>query len=92
MAILESEKFQQDVKTVLTEIGALLIEKNRKYGNAALDPIRIFSKANSVEQLLVRIDDKLNRLKNQQLDDDEDAITDLMGYLVLLKIAQKNGK
>lgn len=88
----DSDKFQQDVKSVLTEIGTLLIEKNRKYGNSALEPIRIMSKSSPVDQILVRIDDKLNRLKNQQIDDDEDAVTDLLGYLVLLKIAKKNEK
>jgi hypothetical protein len=39
------------------------------------------------EGLLVRIDDKLKRIKNGSLDnDDEDVINDLIGYLVLLKI------
>ena len=46
------------------------------------------------EQLLVRIDDKLNRIKqgNDSLENDEDVITDLIGYLVLLKVWQhENG-
>jgi predicted RNA-binding protein associated with RNAse of E/G family len=39
------------------------------------------------EGLLVRIDDKLKRIKNGSLEkDDEDVINDLIGYLVLLKI------
>jgi predicted RNA-binding protein associated with RNAse of E/G family len=39
------------------------------------------------EGLLVRIDDKLKRIKNGSLEkDDEDVINDLVGYLVLLKI------
>ena len=38
------------------------IHKNRKYGNSALKPNRIFSKCSATEQLLVRIDDKLNRI------------------------------
>lgn len=87
-----SEKFQADIKEVLTELGALLIEKNKKYGNSALEPIRILSKGSATEQLLVRIDDKLCRMKNQQTTEDEDVITDLLGYLVLLKIAKKNEK
>jgi hypothetical protein len=45
------------------------------------------------EGLLVRIDDKLKRIKNGSLEkDDEDVINDLVGYLVLLKIDQKEEK
>ena len=66
-----------------------MLEKNRKYGDSALDPSRIFSKADPIEQLLVRIDDKLNRIQKGAglLATDEDIIQDLIGYLVLLKIA-----
>lgn len=67
----------------------MLLEKNRKYGNSALEPCRIFSRANAVEQILVRIDDKLNRIKNRQNDEDEDVIMDLAGYLILLMIARE---
>lgn len=69
----------------------LLLEKNRKYGDSALNPARIFSKSDAVEQLLVRIDDKLNRIQKGAglLATDEDVLMDLMGYFVLLKIALK---
>ena len=67
----------------------LLLVKNRKYGNSALEPCRIFSRANAVEQILVRIDDKLNRIKNRQNDEDEDVVMDLAGYLILLMIAKE---
>lgn len=73
-------------------IKTLLLEKNRKYGNSALQPVRVFSKADPVEQLLVRIDDKLSRVRNRQFDDDEDVVLDLIGYLVLLKIAEDEGR
>jgi hypothetical protein len=78
---------QQDIREVCTDICELLLDKNRKYGNSALNPVRIFSKASSIEQLKVRLDDKLSRLRNAQDDEDEDPITDLMGYLVLYKVA-----
>ena len=81
---------QKEIVIVCDQIKDLLLEKNRKYGDSAINPIRIFSKANNIEQIKVRIDDKLNRLKNIQLDENEDTITDLIGYLVLYKIAQKN--
>jgi len=75
----------------ITFIRDLLISKNEKYGNSALGPMRVFSKASSVEQILVRIDDKLSRIKNASILEDEDVILDLIGYLLLLRIA-KQGK
>lgn len=80
---------QTHIAIVCDEIKQLLLEKNKKYGDSALNPNRIFSKASSVEQLLVRIDDKLNRIQKGAglLASDEDVIQDLIGYLVLLKIA-----
>jgi hypothetical protein len=85
---------QADISLVCNEIKELLLEKNRKYGDSALTPSRIFSKADSIEQLLVRIDDKLNRIQKGAglLATDEDIIQDLIGYLVLLKIAIERNK
>lgn len=78
---------QIDLATVCDELKALLLDKNRKYGDSALNPVRIFSKASTLEQLKVRMDDKLSRLRNAQDDDDEDPVTDLIGYLMLYKVA-----
>jgi len=80
-------QFYANVCEVMQEIKELLLEKNEKYGNSALEPLGVFSKLSAKEGLLVRIDDKLKRIKNGSLDkDDEDVINDLIGYLVLLKI------
>lgn len=86
---IRQKEFSESVYTVLSGLERLLIDKNRKYGDSALNPARIFSKANAEEQLLVRIDDKLNRIKNQQNDEDEDVVQDLIGYLILLTIARE---
>lgn len=83
---------QKEITAVCNEILDLLLEKNRKYGDSALNPKRIFSKADAVEQIKVRLDDKISRLMNQQSDDDEDVVMDLMGYLVLLRVALKRKK
>ena len=79
---------QIDIATICDQIKELLLEKNRKYGDSALSPVRIFSKSDSIEQIRVRLDDKLSRLRNQQDDEDEDVITDLIGYLVLYQVAR----
>jgi hypothetical protein len=85
----EVSQSQIDICAICDEIKELLLEKNRKYGDSALNPLRIFSKADATSSLLCRIDDKLSRISNQQIDDDEDALRDLLGYMVLLLIAQR---
>ena len=72
------------------EVAQMLIEKNVSYGDSALNPIRLFSEADSQEQLKVRIDDKLNRIKNAQGFAGDNDIDDLIGYLVLLKISKSS--
>ncbi len=79
---------QIDICTVCDEIKELLLEKNRRYGDSALSPVRIFSQCTAEEAILVRLDDKLSRLRTQSIDEDEDVLLDLMGYLVLLKVAK----
>ena len=91
MTLTESE---MKISGICDDIKELLINKNRKYGNSALKPCRVFSKASPVEQLLVRIDDKLNRIMQGAglLAEDEDVVNDLIGYLVLLKIGMNDEK
>ena len=76
------------IAKICDDIRDLLLKKNQAYGNSALEPIRVFSKASSCEQILVRIDDKLNRIKQGAniLSEDEDVLQDLIGYLILLKV------
>ena len=69
------------------EIMQMLIEKNVSYGDSALSPVRIFAQSNSIEQIKIRIDDKINRVKNNQGFAGDNDIDDLIGYLILLKIA-----
>jgi hypothetical protein len=84
-------KSQIEISTACDEIKQLLLDKNKKYGDSALNPLRVFSTASTKEQLLVRIDDKLSRIQKGAglVASDEDVIQDLIGYLVLLKIAIK---
>jgi hypothetical protein len=69
-------------------IKALLIAKNKAYGNSFADPINIFSNATPEEQINVRIDDKLNRIKKGQDKEavPEDTELDLIGYLILKRV------
>ena len=78
------------IAKVCDDIKALLLEKNAKYGDSALNPKRIFSSSGSTEQILVRIDDK-SRIATRGFrgEQDEDTLSDLIGYLVLLKVAAR---
>lgn len=83
---------QKQIELTCDSIKEMLLSKNKKYGDSALNPVRVFSKADPVEQILVRIDDKLSRISKGAglLGKDEDVVNDLIGYLVLLKIAKQN--
>ena len=72
-----NNKTEKSISEICDGIKELLIEKNRAYGNSALDPVRIFSQADSDEQICVRIDDKLSRFargKEYQGDNDLDDV------------------
>lgn len=64
-----------------------LLEKNKSYGNSAFNPLRIFSKVDRLEQIKVRIDDKLSRLARGKEFLNDDTVIDLIGYLIILRVA-----
>jgi hypothetical protein len=67
-------------------IEELLLEKNNRYGDSALNPCRIFSSQSPSEGILIRLDDKVSRIKNSgevRLND----VSDIIGYLVLYLIS-----
>lgn len=68
-------------------LAEMLIEKNIAYGDSALSPLRLFAKGiDARAQILVRLDDKLSRLARGSAAG-EDVILDLLGYLILYRIA-----
>lgn len=76
------------IRQISDEVTQLLLMKNAAYGDSALNPANIFAKGDAVENLCARIDDKLMRIKTKGINDEtEDTIQDLIGYLILLKVA-----
>lgn len=69
------------------QVEEMLLAKNEAYGDSAFNPIRVFSKADPVEQIRVRLDDKLSRLV-RGAPMGEDTELDLAGYLILLIAAR----
>ena len=81
------EAFEVAVRAECSSVADMLVQKNGSYGNSALDPVRIFSKATREEQILVRLDDKLSRVARGHASG-EDVVLDLLGYLILLRMAR----
>lgn len=86
-----TEGTQKDIATVGLAITHLLLLKNRRYGNSALDPVAIFApNLTARERMAVRMDDKLSRIsRGLGIDggDGEHPGVDLVGYLILDIIA-----
>jgi len=79
------------IKIKCKEIESLLIDKNNKYGDSALDPLHIFSSCDASTSIKVRLDDKLKRIANAGIvEDTEDTLIDIAGYIILLMIAKDN--
>ena len=75
----------------LDNVGRVLRAKNRKYGDSVSNPERIFSRSDRVEQVRVRIDDKLSRIRMRGPHAvDEDTLLDLIGYLALLAALERH--
>lgn len=73
----------KNIKQTCDSLNRLLQEKNKRYGNSALEPLGIFNKNSASEGIMVRLDDKLMRVKNSN-ELRKNDVSDIMGYLVLL--------
>ena len=79
---------EQEIIKQCEEVKQLLLEKNKAYGDSALSGVKVFSRLDSIQGIMIRIDDKLSRIKNRGISPEtEDTVMDLIGYLILLRIA-----
>lgn len=83
---------QADIAQVGLALTHLLLLKNGRYGNSALDPVSIFAPDLTARQrMAVRMDDKLSRISRglgSKGGDGEHPGVDLAGYLILDIIAE----
>ena len=78
---------QQKIKDVLEGMKNLLLYKNRKYGDSAINPKKIFYKGDSTNSILIRLDDKLGRvMSNTEEKPRVNDVADIIGYCTLLLI------
>ena len=84
---------EQLIEEICESMKNLLLEKNQNYGDSATNPSNIFSSGSAVQSICARIDDKLMRIQNKGINDKtEDTVSDLIGYLILLKVAMYKEK
>lgn len=75
------------IEETCDSLKSLLLYKNEKYGNSALQPINVFSKETADTGLLHRLDDKISRIKNNR-DLRKNDIADVFGYVALLCVSR----
>lgn len=86
---------KNEIEKSCNDLKNLLIEKNQKYGNSFFKTADEYGKS----VLILRIDDKLNRLKqlilrnetdNMQGENVQDTLIDIAGYAILAKMYLEN--
>lgn len=78
---------QERIIEVTTAMQELLLEKNKRYGDSAINPKKRFSKLGGSEGIKIRLDDKMNRIENSgelRVND----VCDMIGYLHLYLVSE----
>lgn len=73
---------------VLDGMKNLLLYKNRKYGDSAINPKKVFYKGDSTNSILIRLDDKIGRVMSNPDDKPRvNDVADIIGYCTLLLVS-----
>lgn len=79
---------QRKIREVIEAMKDLLLYKNQKYGDSAINPKKIFYKGDSTNSILIRLDDKLGRvMSNTEEKPRVNDVCDIIGYCTLLLIS-----
>lgn len=79
---------QKKIVEITESIKDLLLYKNQKYGDSAINPKKIFYKGDSTNSILIRLDDKLGRvMSNTEEKPRVNDVADIIGYCTLLLIS-----
>lgn len=82
---------QKKITEICDSMKDLLLYKNQKYGDSALNPNNIFYKGDSTNSIKIRLDDKIGRIKNCEETRIND-VCDIIGYSVLLLVSMEVSK
>lgn len=91
---MESESLTQSQKKIVDvcdNMKNLLLYKNQKYGDSALNPNNIFYKGDSANSIKIRLDDKIGRVRNNDETKVND-VADIVGYCTLLLVSMNVSK
>lgn len=78
---------KEKIIEICDSIKDLLLYKNERYGDSALNPKNIFYKGDSTNSIKIRLDDKLARIINNKSEIRVNDVSDLIGYEILLLIS-----
>ena len=85
---LKNTNTQEKICEITNAIKDLLLYKNNKYGDSALKPNNVFYKGDSTNSILIRLDDKVGRVKsNPDKNPRVNDVVDIVGYSILLLIS-----
>lgn len=84
-------KSQKKIIEVCDSMKDLLLYKNQKYGDSALNPNNIFYKGDSTNSIKIRLDDKIGRVRNNDETKVND-VADIVGYCILLLVSMNVSK
>ena len=79
---VESTEMQEKISVFFDNFKEFLIEKNRRYGNSVGNS-GTFYKGDNAEGILIRLDDKLSRIRNNSGQPRANDFQDLIGYIAL---------
>ena len=79
---------QAKLMDVLDGMKSLLLYKNRKYGDSAINPKKVFYKGDATNSILIRLDDKIGRImSNTDSIPRVNDVADIIGYCTLLLVS-----
>lgn len=87
---LEKGGSQKKIAEMGVQLVSMLLLKNERYGDSALAPLKVFAPGiTAADKIRVRLDDKISRLyQGKNHTDGERPEVDMLGYLLLLLIAE----
>lgn len=80
---LDVDENQHALGAICDAMKAMLMSKNRNYGDVASNPINVYNRQDALQSILARLDDKLARIKHSDTLRIND-VADVAGYNILL--------
>jgi len=83
ITFMDVDENQHALGAICDAMKAMLMSKNRNYGDVASNPINVYNRQDALQSILARLDDKLARIKCSDTLRIND-VADVAGYNILL--------